>query len=123
MQFLTDRKRAIGRGSSRTGTRAHWNMTLSSYGLLILVPLFVLTFGPILGASYENVYAYYTRPFPAIVAGLTLTVGLLHFRNGAQTMIEDYVQGHVRQIAIIVTTCISYAAIGAGLFALARIAL
>lgn len=123
MAYLTDRKRAVGMGSAKTGTQHFWSMTQSSVALVILVPLFVFTFGPILGAPYEEVVAYYARPFPAIVAGLTLTVGLLHFKGGVQVLIEDYVHGEARQALIIAMTCLSYAAIGTALFALVRLAL
>jgi len=78
MAFLTDRKRASGMGSAKTGTEHHWQMMVTSVALLILTPLFIFTFGSILGASYEEVIAYYQRPFPAVVAILTLLVGFFH---------------------------------------------
>lgn len=123
MAYLTDRKRVLGLGAAKTGTEHFWSMTVSSVGLLVLVPLFVFTFGPMLGAPYEEVTAYFARPFPAIVAALTIVVGFLHFKGGVQTLIEDYVHGTARKVLIIVTTCLSYGAIGVGLFALARLAL
>ncbi|MCA8884287.1 MAG: succinate dehydrogenase, hydrophobic membrane anchor protein [Rhodobacteraceae bacterium] len=123
MAYLTDRKRATGMGSAKTGTEHFWNMTVSSVALLLLIPFFVFTVGPMIGAPYEEVVAYYSRPFPAIVAGLTLVVGMLHFKNGVQVAIEDYVRGLARKILIIATVCLSYAAIGTGLFALVRLAL
>lgn len=123
MAFLTDRKRATGLGAAKTGTEHFWSMTQSSVALAILVPLFVFTFGPILGAPYEEVLAYYSRPFPAIVAALTLVVGLLHFKGGVQTLVEDYVHGGARTVVLLASTCLSYALIGIGLFALVRLAL
>lgn len=123
MAFLTDRKRAEGLGSAKQGTAHFWNMTVSSVALVILVPLFVFTFGPILGAPYEDAVAYYARPFPSVVAALTLIVGLLHFKNGAQVMIEDYTGGLTRKALIIAVICVSYAAMAAGLFGLVRLAL
>ena len=123
MAYLTDRKRATGMGSAKHGTLHHWSMTVSSVGLLVLVPLFIFTFGKILGASYEDVLAYYARPFPAIVAALTIGVGFMHFKNGVRIMIEDYVQGLAREYLIIATTCLSYAAAATGVFAIAKIAL
>ena len=95
MSYMTDRKRAEGLGSAKSGTD-HF---------------------------YDEVVAYYSKPFPAIVAGLTFVVGWVHFKSGAQTMIEDYSHGTARHVAIIAVTCISYAAIAAGLFALVRLAL
>jgi succinate dehydrogenase / fumarate reductase membrane anchor subunit len=123
MAFLTDRKRAMGLGSAKSGTAHHWSMTLSSVALLILLPLFVFTFGAALGGSYEEIVAYYGRPFPAIVAGLTILVTFKHFNDGVQTLLEDYVHGLAQKISIIAMTCISYGAAAIGIFALARLAL
>lgn len=123
MSILTDRKRAVGMGSAKSGTMHHWGMIVSSAMLISLVPLFIFTFGRILGAPYEEVVAYYSRPFPAIVAVLTILVSMVHFKNGVQAMIEDYVQGTARKVAIILSICLSYTIAGVGLFAIARIAL
>ncbi|MEL6681500.1 MAG: succinate dehydrogenase, hydrophobic membrane anchor protein [Pseudomonadota bacterium] len=123
MAFLTDRKRAAGLGSAKTGTEHHWQMMVTSVALLVLMPLFVFTFGWILGSPYEEVIAYYQRPFPAVVAILTMLVGWFHFRLGVQTLIEDYVHGLARKVAIIAMICISYAAAAFAIFAIVRIAL
>lgn len=123
MAYLTDRKRAEGMGSAKTGTEHHWHMMISSVGLAILIPLFIFTFGPTLGSSYEEVIAYFSRPFPAIVAGLTIAATMMHFKNGVQVLIEDYVHGTAKKVAIILMICFSYAVAATGLFAIARIAL
>lgn len=123
MAFLTDRKRAVGMGSAKTGTEHHWQMMVTSVALLVLIPLFVFTFGWILGSPYEEVIAYYQRPFPAVVAILTMLVGWFHFRLGVQTLIEDYVHGLARKITIIAMICVSYAAAAFAIFAIVRIAL
>ena len=123
MAFLTDRKRAVGLGSAKTGTDHHWHMMVTSVALVGLVPLFIFTFGAILGAPYEEVVAYYQRPFPAIVAALTMLVGFIHFRKGVQTLIEDYVHGFARKALIIAMICLSYSAAAVAIFAIVRIAL
>ena len=123
MAYMTDRKRAEGLGSAKSGTRHFWAMKVSSVALLILTPLFVFTFGPVLGGTYEEILAYYARPFPAIVAALTLIVGFKHFNDGVQVLIEDYVHGAAEKIAIIAMTCLSYGAAAVGVFAIAKLAL
>lgn len=123
MTFLTDRKRATGMGSAKSGTQHHWQMMVSSVALCALVPLFVFTCGYALGMPYEEAAAYYARPFPAIVGILTLLVGFLHFKSGVQALIEDYMQGLTRKAFIIGSICLSYAAMAAGVFAIVRIAL
>lgn len=123
MSYLTDRKRAEGLGAAKTGTSEHWRMMVSSVALLILIPLFVFTFGQALGMGYEEATRYYTRPFPAVVAILTMLVGWMHFRQGVQVALEDYFGGMARKGLIVLMICISYAAAAAALFAIARIAL
>ncbi len=123
MAYLTDRKRAMGLGSAKTGTAHFWSMKVSSVALLILIPLFVFTFGAALGGTYEEILAYYSRPWPAIVAALTLVVGFKHFNDGCQTLIEDYVHGTAQKVTIILMTCLSYGAAAVGVFAIAKLAL
>lgn len=123
MRYLTDRKRAEGLGSAKSGVSHFWAMKVSSVALLILIPLFIFTFGPMLGAPHEAVVAHFARPFPAIVAALTLIVGFKHFADGAQVMIEDYVHGTKQKYVIILMMCLSYALMATGLFAIAKIAL
>lgn len=123
MAFLTDRKRAMGLGSAKSGTAHHWSMTISSVALLILLPFFVFTFGSALGGTYEEVVAYYSRPFPAIIAALTILVTFKHFNDGVQTLLEDYVHGLAQKVSIVLMTCISYGAAAVGIFAIARLAL
>ncbi|MEP4198963.1 MAG: succinate dehydrogenase, hydrophobic membrane anchor protein [Aliishimia sp.] len=123
MRYLTDRKRAEGMGSAKTGTAHFWAMKVSSFGLLLLIPLFVFTFGPILGSDYATMIEYYGRPFPAIVAGLTIAVTMMHFKDGVQVLIEDYVHGTAQKVAILVMICLSYGIAAVGLFSIAKLAL
>ncbi len=123
MGFLTDRKRAVCKGASHTGTEHHWYMQVSAVGLALLIPTFVFYFGSALGSTHEEVLATFSRPFPAILTALVLVVGLQHFRKGAQMMIEDYARGSMRKALIMFVIGLSYATIATGVFALAKIAL
>ena len=123
MRYLTDRKRAMGKGASGTGTGHHWYMQVSSVGLAFLIPTFIFVFGRTLGQGHAEVFEVFSNPFVAILTGLLLFVGLQHFRRGAQMMIEDYTGGATRKILIIAVIALSYVLIATGLFALAKIAL
>ena len=123
MPFITDRKRAQGMGAAGSGTEHHYEVQLTSAALVVLIPLFVFTFGSILGDPYEIILIYYAQPFPAIVAALTILVSMIHFRQGVQVLLEDYTQGEARHWGIIAAVCAAYALAAAGLFALARLAL
>ncbi|MEX0305833.1 MAG: succinate dehydrogenase, hydrophobic membrane anchor protein [Ruegeria sp.] len=123
MAYLTDRKRAQGMGAGRQGTHHHWQMMVSSTALVILVPLFVFTFAKGLGGTYEEVLAYYSRPFPAIITGLTLIVVILHLVREAQEAIVDYVHGVAEKLSLMAVAAFGYTLIAAGLFALVKLAL
>ena len=123
MTDLADQKLAVRSGAEKTGTEHHLHMTVTSVALVILIPLFIFIFGPMLGAGHDEVVARFERPFPAIVAALTFLVGFFHFKDGVQMVIEDYVHGTMCKLLIIGTACFSYAAAAVGIFAVARIAL
>ncbi len=123
MRYLTDRKRAEGRGASHTGTEHHWYMQVSAFGLALIVPTFIVIFGQALGSGYDNVIAVFSRPIPAIVTGLVLLVGMQHFRRGAQVMIEDYTRKSTRKVLIMCVIVLSYGLTATGLFALGKLAL
>jgi succinate dehydrogenase / fumarate reductase, membrane anchor subunit len=123
MAILTDRKRAEGMGSAKSGTEHHWRMMVTSCLLLVLVPFFVFTFGRALGLPHDQAVAYYARPWPALVAALTFVVAMVHFRGGVQVLIEDYVHGEARKLAVIAMIGLAYLIAAIGLFAIARLAL
>ena len=123
MRYLTDRKRAVGKGAGHTGTEHHWYMQVSAVALAFLLPVWVYIFGSALGQGHEAVLATFARPFPAIVTALVLVVGMRHFAKGAQMMIEDYARGTTKKALVIAAISLSYVVMATGLYALVRIAL
>ena len=123
MRYLTARKRAEGKGTAHSGPEHHWHMIVSSVGLALIVPTFLFVFGRTLGGAHDQVIARLSHPGMAILTGLVLFVGLIHFRNGATVMIEDYSRGTARKVLLISLACLTYGLIATGLFALGRIAL
>ena len=123
MNYLTDRKRAAGLGAAGAGTHHHWQMMGTSIALVVLVPLFVVTFAIGLGGTYEDVIAYFARPVPAIITGLTLVVGLIHLKSEDDEAIVDYMHGTAQKLALKFVAALSYTLIAAGLFALVKLAL
>lgn len=123
MRYITPLKAAEGLGASHTGTQDHWFLTVSAAALVLLTPLFMLVVGHAIGLPRAEVIAYYGRPFPAIVTGLFIIVGMLHFIRGTRVMIDDYLQGAARKVAIIASVIFSYAVIASAVFALVRMGL
>lgn len=123
MHYLTDRKRAEGRGAAHSGTAHHWSMTVSAVALACMVPTWLYIFGSALGGTRDEVLATFARPFPAILTALVLVVAMRHFAKGAQTLVEDYTQGTTRKIAVIFATSLAGVLAATGLYALIKIAL
>ena len=125
MRYLTPRKAAKGLGAAGPGsaTAHHWSMTVSSVALMILTPAFIFVIANAIGLPHEGVVAYFSRPYPAIVTALFLIVGLLHYINGTQIMIDDYLGHTERKVAVIAAQLLGWAVIAAAVYALMRMAL
>ncbi len=107
MRYLTDRKRATGLGSARSGTGHFWEQRVSSIALLILMPLFLFPLAYNMGDGYEAVHAAYSHPINATVAVAFMLTAFLHFFQGIQVVIEDYVHGRWELVLIIGTRLLS----------------
>ena len=101
----------------------HFEMKITSIALFFLIPLFIFTFGSVIGKDHDSVVEYLSMPFPALIVALTLIIGLQHFQSGAQTLIEDYVRGLGYKVALIFVKSISYFLMAVGLYAIGKIAL
>lgn len=121
--FYTSRKATEGLGSARAGTAAHWAMTVSAVALAILTPLAIGLTGAAIGLDQPGVIGQVGQPGPAILLGLFLVVGLIHWMRGTRILIDDYVRGAARTWALIAVQIVGWAVIAAGLYALARMAL
>jgi len=123
MRYLTDRKRAVGSGSGGEGTHHHWKMMVSSISLAVIAPFFIFTFGAGLGGTFEEVQAYFSRPFVVLVMALGLLVGLNHFKMEIDEAVEDYVHGVAGKLTLIAVNAATYVLMAIGLFALLKLAI
>ena len=105
----------------KTGTSHFKAMKISSMALVALVPIFIITIGPIFGEQRVVVLAKLEQPIYALIVAVTFTVGLLHFKSGVQVLIEDYVHGVMNKVWIIFTIGLSYLLIAVTLIALIKI--
>jgi succinate dehydrogenase / fumarate reductase membrane anchor subunit len=123
MRYLTDRKRATGKGAAHTGTEHHWAMTVSAVALAFMVPTWLYIFGHALGRSRAEVVATFSHPFPAILTALVLVVSMRHFAKGSATMFQDYAHGTALKAGIVFVYSLAAVIAATGLYALIRIAL
>ncbi len=107
MSYLTDRKRATGLGSAKSGTAHFWEQRLSAVALVVLTPLFVFPLAYNLGDTYEGVRAAYAHPVNAIIGVAFFLTGFLHFFQGVVVVIEDYAHGRWELVLIITMRMLS----------------
>ena len=101
----------------------HFEMKITSIALFFLIPLFIFTFGSVVGEDHDTVVEYLSMPFPALIVALTLIIGLQHFQSGAQTLIEDYIRGLGFKVALIFVKVLSSSLMAVGLYSIGKIAL
>lgn len=125
MRYITPHKAAVGLGSGHTGTGDHIRMAVTGAVLAVLTPFFVFTvLCGIAGAdSRADAVAFFGRPFPAVITGLYLVVGLLHWIRGTRMMIDDYVHSGLRHWLFKLAVLIGWVLIAVALWALARLGL
>ena len=72
---------------------AHWlTQRISSIILIPATVIFVFSFVQHIGADYEYNMVIYKNPTRSFFTFLFISLTLLHFKQGAQVVIEDYVQ-------------------------------
>ncbi|MDO5605907.1 MAG: succinate dehydrogenase [Paracoccus sp. (in: a-proteobacteria)] len=124
MRYITPRKAAMGLGSSRTGTEHHWWLTVSAIALAVITPSFLMVMGTALRLSDRaEIVLYFSRPYPAIVTAIFMTLGMMHFMKGTRNMIDDYFNHTARKVALVVAAILGWSVIAVTLFALARMTL
>ncbi|SFC95429.1 succinate dehydrogenase, hydrophobic membrane anchor protein [Tropicimonas isoalkanivorans] len=121
MHYLTDRKRAEGKGSVAHGADHQLQVTYSSYMMTALVILFLFRIAPLIGAPYEVVVEGLTRPFNMVIMGLFVVSTTYHWRFNIKKVFEDYVPHGWDFAGMIITTALGWFFCGLGLFALVKI--
>ncbi|MEM9846008.1 MAG: succinate dehydrogenase, partial [Pseudomonadota bacterium] len=106
--FLTDRKRALGLGSSRSGTHHHWEMMVSSMLIGLMIPAFLITFAIGFNRPYDDVAAFFGQPIPALIMAGSLIVIVRHLMAETIVAVEDYVHGVAGKLTQVAVKSISY---------------
>ena len=107
-----------GLGSARRGTETFWRQRLTAIANIPLVIFLILAIVTHIGADYEQVRAYLAQPLVALALLALVISASIHMRIGLKEIIEDYVHGGAKMIAILGVT---FFAFGVGLACVAAI--
>tara|TARA_B100000214_G_scaffold344497_1_gene293704 strand:+ start:180 stop:596 length:417 start_codon:yes stop_codon:yes gene_type:complete len=91
MNFFLTLVKAFVNFSINSATR-HWiTQRVSSLVLIPLSFLFIFPFAQHLALDYPEVINIYRKPERSLVAFLFLSITAIHFKQGAEVVIEDYI--------------------------------
>jgi len=121
--MATPLARARGLGSARRGTETFWRQRMTAVANVPLVLFLILSIVTHIGASYEDVHAYLARPLVALALLALVISAAIHMRIGLKEIIEDYVHGGAKVVAILLATFFAAAVGLASVVAILKISL
>ena len=110
--MATALKKVRGLGAARSGTETFWRQRVTAVANIPLVIFLILTVVTHIGADYAEVRAYLAQPVVAILLLALVISAAVHMRIGLKEIIEDYVHGGGKVVAILLAT---FFAAGVGL--------
>jgi succinate dehydrogenase / fumarate reductase membrane anchor subunit len=99
--------RARGLGSAKGGVHHWWIQRLTAIALIPLVVWFAISLVMLSGADYAVVRAWLGSPLVMVLLILTIGIGLHHGQLGLQVVWEDYTDGALRVVMIVLTKFIA----------------
>ena len=101
-----------GLGAAHRGTETFWRQRMTAIANVPLVLFLILSIVSHIGAPYSEVKAYLAQPLVALALLALVVSAAIHMRIGLMEIIQDYVHGGAKTIAILLAT---FFAAGVGL--------
>lgn len=121
MSMRTPLSRVRGLGSAREGTGHFWQQRVTGAALAVLVTGFLVLLVAIAGRPYVEVIRILGNPFVALLMILMVGTGVWHMKIGMQVIIEDYLHGGLKVVAVVANSFFSIAVGLAAALALLKI--
>ncbi|HUU66378.1 MAG TPA: succinate dehydrogenase, hydrophobic membrane anchor protein [Methyloceanibacter sp.] len=121
--MATPLKRVRGLGAAHRGTETFWRQRVTAIANIPLVIFLILSIVGHIGAPYSEVRAYLAQPVVAVLLLALILSAAIHMRIGLKEIIEDYVHGGYKIVAILAVTFFAGAVGLASALALLKISL
>jgi succinate dehydrogenase / fumarate reductase membrane anchor subunit len=102
--MATPLKRVRGLGAAHGGTETFWRQRVTAIANIPLVLFLLLSIVTHIGAGYGEVHNYLAQPIVALLLLALVISAAIHMRIGLKEIIEDYVHGGAKVIAILLAT-------------------
>lgn len=121
MDMRTPLGRVRGLGSAREGTGHFWLQRLTAVANVFLIVFFVILVLRLSTGTLADVRAAFANPLVGLAMAGVVISAIVHMRLGMQTIIEDYLHGGIRIVAVLASTFFSVAIALACLIAIVRL--
>lgn len=101
MNYRTPLKNVRGYGASRSGVRHFIGQRVSAILLALIVPWFLYSVTFAIHQDYENIRRWVALPWNAALLVAFFGAGTFHMQLGMQTVAEDYTNGILRHLLLI----------------------
>jgi succinate dehydrogenase / fumarate reductase membrane anchor subunit len=102
--MATQLKRVRGLGAAHGGTHSFWRQRLTAIANIPLVLFLILSIVTHIGAGYGAAKSYLAQPVVAIMLLALVISAAIHMRIGLKEIIEDYVHGGAKIVALLLAT-------------------
>jgi succinate dehydrogenase / fumarate reductase membrane anchor subunit len=119
----TELGRVRGLGSAKEGVHHWWLQRVTAIANVALMIWFIASLVALPSLDYAAVVLWLRQPVAAVPMLLLIISVFWHFRLGVQVMIEDYVHGANRVLAMLALNFYALAGAAAAVFAVLKIAL
>jgi succinate dehydrogenase / fumarate reductase membrane anchor subunit len=119
----TDLGRVRGLGAAKDGVHHWWLQRVTAIANIVLMLWFVFSLVRLPGLDYSSVTLWLRQPVAAVPMLLLIVSVFWHLRLGVQVLLEDYVHGAPRVLAMLALNFYALAGAAAAVFAVLKIAL
>ncbi len=124
MRGGTDLGRVRGLGAGGSAVVHHWWLQrVTAVASLILVLWFVFSLVRLPSLDYASAVVWVRQPIVAVPLMLLIVSVFWHFRLGVQVMLEDYLHGSKRVIALLLLNFYTVSLAALALFSVLKVAL
>ena len=101
-QMRSSLGRVFGLGSAKEGVEHWWRQRTTALALVPLVLWFVICVISLVGADRAALVAWMHNPMTAVLSIVLIVATFYHAALGLQVVIEDYVHGEARRLAMLI---------------------
>jgi succinate dehydrogenase / fumarate reductase membrane anchor subunit len=100
--LVTPLRRARGLGSAKHGVGHFIGQRVSAVAILLLAPWVLWSGARLAGSDFDGVRRWLAQPLDATLTILLLLAGFYHAQLGVRVIVEDYVDGRIARVALLV---------------------